>query len=151
MQFCSFTNVRKNPKYFPSPGSQSILVRPKQLPKFAIWRTYALPAWVADFLKHTRVIYKHEKSCIYTDLSADPWRGGTSSISPAGSERDVEQSRVRLAPSEKRRREPARSAQSGGGAEERNLGFPSRREQPINPKSKVKSGGTEGSKIPRCK
>lgn len=89
-----------------------------------------------------------KRSRIHTDLSADPWRGGLSSISPAESERGAARSRGRLAPSEKRRCAPTRSAQSGGGAEERNLGFPSRREEPINPKSKVKSGGTEGLKHP---
>lgn len=61
-----------------------------------------------------------------TDLSADPWKGGMSNISRAGSERGAARIRVRLAPSETRRCEPRRSAPSGGGAEERNLGFPSR-------------------------
>lgn len=71
-----------------------------------------------------------------------------SSIFPAGSVRGAARSRGRRAPSVKRRCEPKRSAQSGGGAEERNLGFPSRGEEPINPKSKVKSGDTEGLKPP---
>lgn len=104
---------------------------------------------VADvFKKATHVIYKHEKSRVHTDLSAEPWRGGLSSISQAGNEPGAARWRGRPAPSGKRRCEPARSAPSGGGAEERNLGFPSRREEPINPKSKVKSGGTEGLKHP---
>lgn len=97
--------------------------------------------------KTTHAIYKDEKSRVHTDLSADPWRGALNSISQAGSERGAAQRRGRPAPSGKRRCEPARSAPSGGGAEERNL-FPSRRETPINPKSKVKSGGTEGFKHP---
>lgn len=70
-----------------------------------------------------------------------------SSIFQAGSERGAARSRGRLAPSETRRCELKHSAPSGGGAEGRNLGFPSRRE-PINPKSKVKSGGTEGLRHP---
>lgn len=88
-----------------------------------------------------------ERAAFKTYLSADPWRGGMSSISQAGSERGAARSRGRLAPSETRRCEPTHSAPSGGGAGERNLGFPSRRE-PINPKSKVKSGGTEGLRHP---
>lgn len=66
-----------------------------------------------------------KRAAFKTDLSAEPWRGGMSSISQAGSERGAARSRGRLAPSETRRCEPTRSAQSGG-AEERNLGFPSR-------------------------
>lgn len=81
-----------------------------------------------------------------TDLSAEPWRGGMSSISRVGSERGAAWSCGRLPPSETRHCEPTRSVPSGG-AEERNLGFPSRWER-INPKSKVKSGGTEGLRHP---
>lgn len=87
-------------------------------------------------------------SSVHTDLRADPWRGALNSISQAGSERGAARRRGRPAPSGRRHCEPARSAPPGGGAEQRNLGFPSRREAPINPKSKVKSGGTEGFKHP---
>lgn len=127
----------------------------KEVPKFAIWRTYASNKrkyrcfCVFFSTLHLPFIHGPEVHS-KTNLSADPWRGGMSSISRADSVRDAVRSRGRLAPSETRRCEPGRSAPSGGGAEERILGFPFRWE-PINPKSKVKSGGTEGFQAPRCK
>lgn len=63
----------------------------------------------------------------------EPWRGELSSIFQVGSVRGAAWSRGRLAPSETQRCEPTRCAPSGGGEEERNLGFPSPRET-INPR-----------------
>lgn len=133
---------------FPSTVNSSPSQRAPRFPKFVIWRTYASDKREKPNFLNPHLTFMHMKRAAFkTDLSADPWRGGMSSISPAGSERGAARSRGRLAPSETRRCEPARSAPSGGGAEERNLGFPSRWE-PINPKSKVKSGGTEGLRHP---
>lgn len=89
-----------------------------------------------------------KRAALKTDLSADPWRGGTSSIFQAGSERGAARSRGRLAPSETRRCEPTRSAPSGGGAEERNLGFPSPVRRDKSQIRSKKSGGTEGLRHP---